>query len=59
MTSRRFDDEPVPEGVPLDRLSPAELQSLNAMNARVYAMTEAGRERWYAEHPVSMYEEKP
>lgn len=35
------------------RLSPAGLQSLAAMNARVYAMTDQDREHWYAEHPVS------
>jgi hypothetical protein len=49
----------VPEGVPLDRLSAAEVQNLNAMEARVYDMTEEDCERWYAEHPVEMFEEKP
>lgn len=32
------------------------LQGVAAMNARVYAMSEEDRERWYAEHPVSDYE---
>lgn len=39
------------------KLSTQELQSLAAMNARVYAMSEQDRERWYRDHPLSDYEE--
>lgn len=36
---------------------PADIRSLNAMNARVYDMTPDEAERWYAEHPLSSYED--
>lgn len=39
-----------------EKLSAEHLQEIAAMNARTYAMTEEDRERWYAEHPVSMFE---
>lgn len=36
-------------------MSPSGLRELAAMNARVYAMTEARRDQWYREHPLSDY----
>ncbi len=36
-------------------MSPSGLRELAAMNARVYAMTEAERRNWYARHPVEDY----
>jgi hypothetical protein len=43
------------EEQPADDLSPGGRQSLAAMNAHVYAMSEQDRERWYAEHPASSF----
>jgi hypothetical protein len=40
-----------------ENLSPGHQREIAAMNARVYKMTEADREQWYAEHPVSMFED--
>lgn len=41
----------------MSELSPEGLRSLAAMNARVYAMSNQGREQWYRDHPLSDYEE--
>jgi hypothetical protein len=41
------------------KLSPLGLQSLAAMNAWVFAMTEEDREQWYRDHPVSSFETGP
>jgi hypothetical protein len=38
------------------RVTAGILQDAAAMNARVYDMTPEDYERWYAEHPVEMYE---
>lgn len=35
----------------VDSYSPAD-RELASMNARVYAMNEADRSKWYAEHPL-------
>ena len=38
-------------------LSPEGLRDVAAMNAHVYAMSDADRAQWYADHPVSEYED--
>lgn len=38
-----------------DDMSPSGLRELAAMNARVYAMPEGKRDKWYREHPLSDY----
>jgi hypothetical protein len=41
----------------MSKPSASELRSAAAMNARVYAMSEADREQWYRDHPLSDYED--
>lgn len=41
----------------MGELTPQGLQSLAAMNARVYALSEQDRDQWYRDHPLSDYEE--
>ena len=38
------------------KMSAAEIQSLNFMNQEIWTKSEEEQERWYAEHPVEMYE---
>ena len=37
--------------------SPEAWQDIAAMNARVYAMNDEDREKWYRDHPVSSFED--
>lgn len=38
------------------KMSAAEIQSLNFINQGIWQKPEEEQERWYAEHPVEMYE---